>query len=227
MSVYYTVRFTVGSGVKLPKNANDKEHQMKSFTKRELVVTAARKLFLEAGYGATSMDSIAAEAGVSKRTVYSHFQNKENLFAAIMVDMCDLINGTNPNVPIPIDRPEQVLKHLGLHIINSVLEPEALDVFRVVLAESHIFPELGKAFWNAGPDVMKSFLVEYLVELDKRGVLKITKPELSAFQFIGMIKWPHHMRLLFGAGDAPTKAEIEESLDLAVSTFVNGLKPTS
>jgi len=142
-----------------------------------------------------------------------------------MGDMCDLIGGTNPNEPIPADEPEQVLKRLGLHIIESVMEPEALDVFRVVLAESPVFPELGKTFWKAGPDVMKSFLVDYLVELDRRGVLLINKPELSAFQFMGMIKWPYHMRLLFGAGKPPTKGEIEESLDLAVSTFVNGLKP--
>lgn len=189
------------------------------------MVSAARKLFLEAGYGATSMDKIAAEAGVSKRTVYSHFQNKENLFAAIMGDMCDLIGGENPNEPIPVEAPEQILKHLGLHIIESVLEPEALDVFRVVLAESHVFPELGQAFWKAGPDVMKGFLVEYLLELDRRKVLKIKNAELSAYQFMGMIKWPYHMRVLFGAGETPTKKEINESLDLAVSTFVNGLKP--
>jgi AcrR family transcriptional regulator len=197
---------------------------MKSTTKRELVVSAARKLFLEAGYGATSMDKIAAEAGVSKRTVYSHFQNKENLFAAIMGDMCALISGDNPNEPIPVEAPEQILKHLGLHIMESVLEPEALDVFRVVLAESPIFPELGQAFWKAGPDVMKGFLVEYLLELDRRKVLKIKNAELSAFQFMGMIKWPYHMRVLFGAGNLPTRKEINESLDLAVSTFVNGLK---
>jgi len=200
---------------------------MKSVTKKELVVTAARKLFLKAGYGATSMDKIADEAGVSKRTVYSHFQNKENLFAAIMGDMCDLISGDNPNAPIPAEEPEQILKYLGLHIMESVLEPEALDVFRVVLTESIIFPELGQAFWKAGPDVMKGFLVEYLIELDRRKVLKIQNAELSAFQFMGMIKWPYHMRVLFGAGNLPTKKEINESLDLAVSTFVNGLKPRS
>lgn len=198
---------------------------MKSSSKKELVVSAARKLFLEAGYGATSMDSIAAEAGVSKRTVYSHFKNKENLFAAIMGDICSILSGSNPNEPIPSGDPEHVLKHLGLHIITSVLEPEAQDVFRVVLAESPIFPELGKAFWQAGPEVMKSFIADYLIKLDQQGVLKIDNPELSAFQFMGMIKWPYHMRALFVAGKPPTKDEIEESVNLAVLTFVNGLKP--
>ncbi len=195
-------------------------------SKRELIVAAARKLFLEAGYGATSMDAIAAEAGVSKRTVYSHFQNKESLFAAIMGDMCRIIGGSNPEEPIPDEEPEQVLKTLGLHILHSVLEPEALDVFRVVLAENATFPELGSAFWDAGPVVMKNYLAWYLTELDRRGVLSVPDADLAAFQFMGMIKWPCHIRLLFGAGKPPTKKELGIALDQAVSIFVNGLRST-
>ncbi|NQU61270.1 MAG: helix-turn-helix transcriptional regulator, partial [Rhodospirillales bacterium] len=91
---------------------------------------------METGFGSTSMDAIAAEAGVSKRTVYSHFENKETLFAAIMGDMCRIIGGSNPDEPIPDENPELVLNTVGLHILHSVMDPEALDVFRVVLAEN-------------------------------------------------------------------------------------------
>ncbi|NQV83461.1 MAG: TetR/AcrR family transcriptional regulator [Rhodospirillales bacterium] len=195
-------------------------------SKRELIVAAARKLFLETGFGSTSMDAIAAEAGVSKRTVYSHFENKETLFAAIMGDMCRIISGTNPDEPIPDEKPELVLKTVGMHILRSVMEPEALDVFRVVLAENATFPELGKAFWNAGPEVMKDYLAEYLSELDRRGILSVPDADLAAFQFMGMIKWPYHIRLLFGAADIPSEEELEMALDQAVSIFVNGVKPT-
>ena len=195
-------------------------------SKRELIVTAARKLFLEAGFGSTSMDAIAAEAGVSKRTVYSHFKNKESLFAAIMGDMCRIISGSNPDEPIPDEEPALVLKTIGQHILHSVMQPEALDVFRVVLAENATFPALGKAFWKAGPDLMKNYLAEYLTELDRRGVLSIPEPDMAAFQFMGMIKWPYHIRLLFGAADIPTKKELEAALDQAVSIFINGTKPT-
>ena len=58
-------------------------------SKQELIVSAARKLFLSASYDVISMDAIAAEAGVSKATVYSHFQNKEALFAGVMNKMCE------------------------------------------------------------------------------------------------------------------------------------------
>ncbi|MBT3305379.1 MAG: TetR/AcrR family transcriptional regulator [Alphaproteobacteria bacterium] len=194
-------------------------------SKRELIVAAARKLFLESGFGSTSMDAIAAQAGVSKRTVYSHFENKETLFAAIMGDMCRIISGANPDEPIPDENPEFVLRTVGMHIFLSVIKPEALDVFRVVLAENATFPELGKAFWKAGPEVMKDYLAGYLSELDRRGILSIPDANLAAFQFMGMIKWPYHNRLLFSAGGQPTKEELDAALDQAVSIFVGGLKP--
>src|SRR5579859_8268673 len=49
-----------------------------------LILGAARELFLDAGYGNTSMDAVAKHAGVSKSTLYAHFQNKEQLFGAVV-----------------------------------------------------------------------------------------------------------------------------------------------
>ncbi len=73
---------------------------------------------------------------------------------------------------------------------------------------------------------LKDTLAGYLAELDRRGVLSVPDTDLAAFQFMGMIKWPCHIRLLFGAGKPPTEAELGIALDQAVSTFVNGLKPS-
>lgn len=196
-----------------------------SRSKRELIVAAARKLFLDFGFGATSMDAIAAEAGVSKRTVYSHFENKESLFAAIMGNMCEIVGGTGPTQPMPDAPPEEGLKTIGRHILDSVLQPEATRVFRVVVAENATFPELGKAFWEAGPVMMMSYLSTYLAELDRRGALSVPDPDLAAFQFMGMIKWPYHIAMLFGAGAPPARKELERALDHAVTVFINGLKP--
>ncbi len=56
--------------------------------KRDAIVVAATELFLEHGFGDVSMDTIAAKAEVSKRTVYSHFENKAQLFEGVMGDAC-------------------------------------------------------------------------------------------------------------------------------------------
>ena len=66
----------------------------RSEEKRAQIIEAATKLFMKSGYGAVSMDAIAARANVSKRTVYGHFADKATLFIAIMDGYCAGIGGT-------------------------------------------------------------------------------------------------------------------------------------
>ena len=193
-------------------------------SKRDQIVAAASKLFLESGYGAVSMDAIAAEAGVSKRTVYSHFQNKETLFGAIIGGMCETMGGPNATALAVDESPEEVLKAYGRQILKMVLNPEALAVFRVVLSESPQFPELSQLFCAAGPDPMCGFLSDYLAELDAAGVLAVGDPTVAANQFINMVKGPFFTNLVFGVGEPPSEAEAERTLDQAVSIFLGGVR---
>ena len=93
-------------------------------TKKELIVAAARKLFASEGFGAISMDAIAAEAGVSKRTVYNHFDNKETLFGEIMIDICHELGGPDLDDAPPVGAPEDILKAVGRMIVNRILSPQ-------------------------------------------------------------------------------------------------------
>src|ERR1700753_3833872 len=81
--------------------------------KTEKIVEAASQLFLEQGYGAVSMDQIARDAGVSKATVYAHFESKENLFAAIIQDGCTAYaEGIVPAVA-ELDDMREALTHIA------------------------------------------------------------------------------------------------------------------
>lgn len=197
----------------------------KSPSKPDQVIAAARKLFLESGYGAVSMDAIAAEAGVSKRTVYSHFQNKETLFGAVIAEMCKAMGGPNATALAADRSPEQVLKAYGRQILKVVLNPDALALFRVVLSESPQFPELSQMFCSTGRDPMCEFLSDYLAGLDSAGVLAVGDARVAADQFINMVKGPFFTNLLFGVGEPPSKAEAERTLDQAVSIFLKGVRP--
>jgi TetR/AcrR family transcriptional repressor of mexJK operon len=179
----------------LSQAAHDSSERADRPSKRDLIVGAARKLFLGSGYGAVSMDAIAAEAGVSKRTVYSHFQNKETLFGAIISDMCAEMGGPNATDFAVDQSPEEVLKAYGQQILKMVLNPEALAVFRVVLSK-----------------------------LQEAGVLDVGDPATAANQFINMVKGPYFTSLLFGVGTRPTNEEAERSLDQAVSIFLKGAR---
>jgi TetR/AcrR family transcriptional repressor of mexJK operon len=208
----------------LSQAAHDSSERADRPSKRDLIVGAARKLFLGSGYGAVSMDAIAAEAGVSKRTVYSHFQNKETLFGAIIGAMCAEMGGPNATDFAVDQSPEEVLKAYGRQILKMVLNPEALAVFRVVLSESPQFPELSQMFCSTGPDPMCNFLGSYLAKLQEAGVLDVGDPATAANQFINMVKGPYFTSLLFGVGTRPTNEEAERSLDQAVSIFLKGAR---
>jgi len=190
--------------------------------KRAAVVRAAKELFLAAGYGAVSMDMIASEAAVSKRTVYSHFPGKDALFGAVMADVCAAAIGTCA----PADRlegaPREVLSWLGRTFLRLIVSPPALAIFRIAAAESGRFPELGAVFYRSGPQRWSESLAAYLRAQDAAGRLRAPDPELAAAQFLAMVKGPVHLSLALGVGQAPDEATIERAVDSAVTLFLEG-----
>ena len=110
--------------------------------KTEKILEAAGQLFREQGYGAVSMDQIARDAGVSKATVYAHFESKERLFAAIVEHGCTTyLEGTVPAVQ-QLDDMREALTRIARSIENFLLAPKTLGIYRVIIAESPRFPEM-------------------------------------------------------------------------------------
>ncbi len=193
--------------------------------KRGAIVEAATELFLDAGYGAVSMDAIARRAGVSKRTVYSYFPGKEALFGAVMENVCASVIGTQTPAELTSGPLDRVLSEYGRTFLTLITSPQALAVFRVVTAEAARFPELGQVFYRLGPQRCTSALAAYLGEQDRDGILRIPDPQSAAAQFLAMVKGPVHMRLSLGVGPRPGKAEIEAVVESAVAVFLRGYAP--
>src|SRR5690606_27828391 len=118
--------------------------------KRAAIIAAATDLFTRSGYGAVSMDAIAAKAGVSKRTVYSHFPGKDVLFAAVMTRHCGVVAGDAWTMDPEIE-PRQMLIDRGRRFLRLITARESVALFRTVTAEAERFPELGRAFFETGP----------------------------------------------------------------------------
>ncbi len=192
--------------------------------KHTQIMTAAHRLFLRDGYGATSMDSIADEAGVSKRTVYSHFGSKEALFGNVIGHLCTTLGFADEYDGTALS-PRDYLRATGLGFLQALLQPTAVATLRVIIAEAGHFPELGELFMSETSQSARCGVRDYLAEQHHRGVLKVADPELTAMQFIGMIKGPYFLRALTGVGPAPTAAEIEAVVDQAVDVFLNGVAP--
>jgi TetR/AcrR family transcriptional repressor of mexJK operon len=188
--------------------------------KRSAIIAAATKLFTQSGYGAVSMDAIAAEAGVSKRTVYSHFPGKDVLFAAVMMRHCAAVSGENVWTLDPDIEPRQMLTDRGRRFLRLITSPEAVALFRTVTAEAERFPELGRAFFETGPKCWFGSFEDYLRAQDEKGRLRVPNPEVAAKFLFSLLKDPLHLRMMLGVQSKVTEEEIEAHVKNVVDVFL-------
>jgi TetR/AcrR family transcriptional repressor of mexJK operon len=135
--------------------SNDNPKADLMLRKRTAIIGAARQSFLEGGYVQTSMDRIAAAARVSVKTVYRHFENKDDLFSAVMQAACSNVesaSGTDPSRQGTSayswfnKEPRKALPIAGADYLGHVLSKEQLALYRVVTRDAHAFPELGRRY---------------------------------------------------------------------------------
>jgi TetR/AcrR family transcriptional regulator, mexJK operon transcriptional repressor len=187
--------------------------------KAQRILEAARQVFLTDGYGATSMDTIAKAAGVSKATVYAHFSSKDRLFSEIIAQRCRRHFPNDLDAEIDALDPKEALRTIGQRFAAHVLAPEVLDLYRIVVAETPRFPELGRALYEGGPRTGCTRMAHYLQHLVDRGVFDIPNTELAARQFFSMIRGDLYMRRLFGVADAEVGITEAQTIDGAVEVF--------
>lgn len=119
--------------------------------KQETIQQAASRLFLRNGFQRTSMDAVAAEAGVSKQTLYRYYPTKGRLFVEVLTALTAgrVEAGVSELMPAAaLDGPgvQRVLETLALRLVDTLLDPTYLALLRVVIAEADDFPELGRHF---------------------------------------------------------------------------------
>lgn len=167
--------------------------------KRSAIVRAARKLFLEGGYAKTSMDGIADAAGVGIKTVYRHFENKDDLFSAVMRAAC------NPNVFDELSGegqartpeseqawfskpPRTALVLAGIEYLEHTLSDEQLALYRVVTQDAHLFPELGRHYREQLIERRNEVFGRYLDRWASVEKWKIKDKRGAANTFSGLLK---------------------------------------
>ncbi len=152
---------------------------------------AARTLFLERGYGATSMDAVAAAAPVSKRTLYQYYPGKAELFAAVIAEVWSFFTDA-PLLPDHADAdPRPVLRAYVDRLIAHWEQPDVIGFLSLIIAEAPRFPELSPAYFQAGKMQVVSRLAAYFALLQQAGHLpRDGDPALAAAQFLGAIKEP-------------------------------------
>ena len=152
--------------------------------KVEQILQGAMQEFLQHGYAGTSMDRVAVAAGVSKATVYSHFQDKEGLFKVLLEQLASKKNisifGTEPIEGEPSAILHQVATKALEHMLN---DKEHSAFMRVLIGESGRFPELAQICVRAMIKPVAETLTQYLAAPE----LKIPDPEATARILIGAL----------------------------------------
>ncbi len=194
-------------------------------SKAEQVIEAATQLFMEQGYGATSMDAVAKLAGVSKATLYAHFASKEALFEVIIGRACVRHSETLSRPGIEQEDLRATLVQIGRDFVSFVMTDAALAIYRVIIAEAARFPELGRIFFESGPRLTLGRFAAFLAKAGEQGHLRIADPRRAAEQFIGMLKGELHLRRLLALTPPPTAAEVEAQVTSAVDTFLRAHRP--
>lgn len=180
--------------------------------KRAAIVAAARETFLRNGYG-VSMDAVAAEAGVSKVTVYNHFGNKEALFIAIINHELD--EALKEGVQIVEQRLANTddlrgdLIHACRAWVAGIASPVVMDLRAVVVGELRRFPELGHAWQTRGPMRFHPVISNALGRLVDRGDLVIEDLEVAVLQLSGLVVSPN---LVYGAYGSPLTDDLKDRL---------------
>lgn len=191
------------------------------------VMEAGSKLFTEHGFGAVSMDQVAKTAGVSKATVYAHFQSKEQLFVAIVRAAClSYAENIMPEVRDATDM-RAALTRIGRSIAGFLTAPRTMAIYRVIVAEGPRFPDLARRYYETGPRTFKRLLTQYLVEAAGHGDLKMDNPRLAAEQFCQMVRGPLYMQVLLGIVDDPESLSVDTVVDGAVEVFLRAYGPNS
>jgi AcrR family transcriptional regulator len=188
--------------------------------KRRQIIDGARNVFLAQGFDAASMNDIARAAGVSKGTLYVYFNNKEELFEAIVEEECDAqaegIFDLNPN-----DHDvEAVLTRLGIAYVKFLCRPEKASAVRTVIAIADRMPEIGKRFYESGPAAGIAHLAAYIDAQVEAGVLQVEDSGIAAAQFMESTHAMLFKPIVFNFAPAPGDEQVERSVRIAVTVFL-------
>ena len=201
--------------------------------KGQAIAAAAIALFLRDGYERTSVDAIAAEAGVSKRTIYNRYGDKENLFlsvlrdsyAAMMVTFREIADAHLGEARLAArngDVQEDLTAFAREVAARVTTAPERIALARLVLAEAPFFPWLIRQ--EMGPRSLHGIIAHSLARLDEAGRLAVDDPDEAADHFIALTSNQINARTLFGTlpiGDA----DLDRLITGGVAAFVRAYHP--
>ena len=207
---------------------SDTELSPRARAKKEQIRAGARRLFLDKGFAATSTDAVAAEAGVSKQTLYAYYPSKEELLADVLEHLIE--DGPRGGSPLtaagapPGSRDElrRALDSLARGLISGLMAPDYVALVRVVIAETPRLPHLGRLFRSAVPERVLGDVSALLEAARENGVIGPVDTDAASRAFVGPLLTYVLLDGLF-VGDCPPRPPGPERIEAAVDLFMKAV----
>lgn len=156
--------------------------------RRDQILFAAREVFANQGYSKASIKKIATQAELnSPALIYWYFDNKADLFAAVLSEASLLLHEINSNQQLQNLVPQQALSILAQCFFDTFESPTNKRIFRILISESMNNPEVSDHFAETVILPVRDFLIPYFRQKIDEGVLRNHNPEISARAFAGML----------------------------------------
>lgn len=196
----------------------------KGLERQKRILAAAGEVFLEQGYDNASINDIMRRAGGSLSTLYRLFGNKLGLYEAMVTQTSTRVFESFEAIDCSAQRGEsveQALKNFGHLLLDRILSPEAVGLFRLVLTDCSSEREYIQSLFNThGPKRLNQTLSAFLQQQVDSGRMQIGDTELAAYQFLEMLKGNFQMRAMMGI--VADEAERHQAVNQAVELFLHG-----
>jgi len=182
------------------------------------ILDAALRVFSLTGYSGATMDAVAAEAGLTKPTVYQYFPSKESLFSAMMI-------GKRDQMLDVFEHPSAEGMVHDLYVFawdyaDTLMRPEMLSLARLIIGEVQRFPEIGRAYQASGPDHVLRGIMRYLSVRRENGQLDFEDAELAAQDLWGLILSAPRTQALYMPDSAPDRAALARYIHNGLTVFL-------
>lgn len=204
-------------------SAVSEEKGSRAWQKREQILAGAQRVFLRDGFVGASTDAIAAEARVSKRTLYSYYPGKEELFAGVLRRLT--IENHDKQVLAIFEEPEpgdldelrEMLVGLASRVASIMMDPNYLALLRTIIADTHRFPQLGEIYRSTVPERGFRIFLSLMERVRERGIVDVPDAEAATRLFFGPMVTYVLLDGLFKPGERPqppAPEKIEHIVDM-------------
>jgi TetR/AcrR family transcriptional repressor of mexJK operon len=190
--------------------------------KRDQILDAAAKFFMTKGFHATSMEDIAVDAGMSKLTLYRRFPDKNALFTAVIERKC--------RESLPPDMYARIKGHTLPEIVHAfcraffdlLMSDDAINLYRMIMAEAAQNPAVARMFYNAGPVRVKKMVDTIFADFKAKGHFKDVDIEAARHTLLSLFTGSEiYMKRLLNIGPIPSHREREQFTKKTADIFLH------